>query len=395
MAAQVGVALVLTVGATLLGRSYLEVVSTDPGFQPEGMLLVGVTSPYSRDQKTQISNFHSRILEGLQVISGGAAGGVSSLPSQGAGTNGQYVVLNRADEARDWPQIDALGKLPGRAGYAEYRVASEGYFETLGIPLLRGRGFQSSDGPTSTHVAIVSRSLAEEKWPGEDPLGKLIQFGGMDGDLTPLTVIGLVGDVRDYGLDRDTRPTVYVYYRQRPAYADSMWFAVRIPPAGALAPVRDLVRRIDPNAPVEFLASEQLYAASVAQRRFNFAMLAVFGGAALALAVGGIYAAVTFDVAQRSREIGVRIALGATLWRVFALILGRSLVVAGLGIVVGLAVAFGASQVGRSLLYQVQPSDPLSYALAAAFLLATAACASLVPAFRAARTDPISTLRNE
>ena len=396
VAVQVGIAVVLAVGASLLGRSYLEVVNVDPGFRADGMLLVNVTSPYSRDERPQISAFHDRVLEGLRGISGGAAGGVSSLPFRGAGTNGQYVVLDRPDEARNWDEIEALSRLPGRAGYAEYRVATDGYFETLGIPLLSGRAFAVTDAPGATHVAVVSRSLAESKWPGEDPLGKLIQFGGMDGDLTPFTVVGLVGDIHDYGLDRDSVPTVYVYYRQRPAYADSMWFAMRLPAAERAIPAaREVVRRIDPDVPTQFLPSEQLYAESIAERRFNLMMLAVFGGAAFALALGGIYAAVAFSVAQRSHEIGIRIALGATLSRVVALVLGRALWIAALGIAVGVAVAFGVARVVGSLLYRIQPHDPLSYSVAAALLFTTAACAALIPALRAARIDPIVTLRDD
>jgi putative ABC transport system permease protein len=396
VATQVAIALVLTVGAVLLGRSYLEVTSVDPGFRSDGMLLVNVTSPYSRDQRAQIGEFHGRVLEGLQRISGGASGGVSGLPSQGSGTNGQYVVLERPDEARDWPAIEALSKLPGRAGYAEYRVASEGYFETLGIPLLRGRSFRSNDVSGSMHVAVVSRSLAEDRWPGQDPLGKVIQFGGMDGDLTPFTIVGVVGDVRDYGLDAEQRPTVYVYYRQRPAYADSMWFAMRVAaPESAIAGVRELVRGIDPDVPTEFLLSDGLYAESIAQRRFNLTMLAVFGGAALALALGGIYAAVAFGVARRAHEIGVRIAVGATLPRVVALVVGRSVGISALGVVAGAAVAFAAAQVFASLLYGIRPHDPVSYALAAAVLLTTAVGAALIPALRAARIDPIATLRDD
>ncbi len=397
VAAQIAVALVLVIGASLLGRSYVAVANVDPGFQPEGMLLVGVTSPYSREQGAQILGLQERVLETLRALPGVAsAGAVSGLPLRGAGTNGQFVVLDRPDQVHDFADLNTLSKQPGRAGYAEYRVASEQYFRTLGIPLLSGRTFASTDTPEAAHVALVSRSLADAQWPGETPLGKLIEFGGMDGDLTPFTVIGVVGDVRDYGLDRSVRPTVYAYYRQRPAFADSLWFALRMPAAASAIPAaREAIRRIDPNVPPQFLTSEQLFSGSIAQRRFNLVMLGVFGGAALVLALAGVYAAIAFGVAQRRHEIGIRIALGATLGRIVALVLGRSLWIAGLGVAAGLAMAFGAARVVSSLLYGVAPHDPLSYSIASALLLAAAACAALVPALRAARADPVETLHHD
>jgi predicted permease len=396
VATQVGIAVLLAVGVSLLGRSYLEVMNVDPGFRTDRMLLVNVTSPYSRDQRTEIRVFHERILDELKTLPGVvSAGGASSLPLRGSGTNGTYVELERIDEVRDFDGLTELFKRPERAGYAEYRVVTEDYFESFGIPLLRGRAFGPSDGPEAPHVAIVSRSLADSRWPNDEPIGKLINFGGMDGDLTPFTVVGVVGDIRDYGLDRETRPTFYAYYRQRPAYADSLWFAVRAPAAElAIAGAREAVRRVDPNVPTEFLISEQLYAESIAERRFNFVMLGVFGGAALVLALGGIYAALAFSVAQRSHEIGIRIALGAPVARVIGLVVRRSLAIAGLGIAVGLAVALGASRVAASLLFGIPPSDLISYAVAATLLLLAAVLAALVPALRASRVDPIVTLRD-
>jgi putative ABC transport system permease protein len=397
VAAQVGIAAVLAVGAALLGRSYAEVTDVDPGFRADGMLLMEVIAPYSRENRAAIREFHDRMLEGLRALPGTeTVGAVSSLPLRGAGTNGLYLTLNRPDEVRDFDAFAALAKQPGRTGFAEYRVANDDYFATLGIPLLRGRTFQASDTPDATHAAVVSRSLAEASWPGEDAIGKLIQFGGMDGDLTPFTVVGVVGDIRDYGLDRAARPTFYASYRQRPTYADSLWFALRAPNAqGLTAAAREIVRGISPDAPPTFLTSEQLYAESIAQRRFNLVMLGTFGGAALLLALTGVYGAIAFGVAQRRHEIGLRIALGATVGRVIASVLRHSLAVAALGVAAGLVVAFAGARVVSSLLYGVAPHDPLSYAIATALLLAAAGGAALIPALRAARIDAVETLRDD
>ncbi|HEX5046609.1 MAG TPA: ADOP family duplicated permease [Gammaproteobacteria bacterium] len=398
VATQVGIALVLAVGASLLGRSYAAVTNVDPGFRPGGMVLMEAISPYARENYDEIRAFQDRVLEGLRALPGvESVGGVSGLPLQGGGTNGTFVKLVRPDEVRTGDEWLTLAKQPDRSGYAEYRVASAGYFQTLGIPLLRGRTFESTDTPEAAQVAVVSRSFAEAAWPGEDPLGKLLNYGNMDSNFeAPFTVVGVVGDVHDYGLDRAVRPTFYASYRQRPRFADSLWFAIRTSnTAATIAAAREVVRSVDADSPPTFQTSERLYAASIAQRRFNLVMLAVFGGAALLLALTGVYGAIAFSVAQRRHEIGVRIALGATVGRVIAGVLRGSLAIAAIGVGAGLAVALAGARVVSSLLYGVAPHDPASYVLASALLFAAAGAAALVPALRAARIDPNVTLRDD
>ncbi|HZF31732.1 MAG TPA: ABC transporter permease [Gammaproteobacteria bacterium] len=397
VATQVGIAVVLAVGAALLGRSYAAVTNVDPGFRPDGMVLMEAISPYARENGAEIRAFQDRVLEGLRALPGvQTVGAVSGLPLQGGGTDGSYLKLDRPDEVRDMDAWATLAKQPERTGYADYRVASDDYFATLGIPLLRGRTFQSTDTPEAGHVAVVSRSFAEASWPGEDPLGKLIQYGNMDLDLRPFTVVGVVSDVHEYGLDRPVRPMFYASYRQRPRFADSLWFAIRAQNAEAtVAAARAVLRGIDADVPPTFLRSEQLYADSIAQRRFNLVMLGVFGGAALLLALTGVYGAIAFGVVQRRHEIGVRIALGATAARVVAIVLRASLSVAAAGVAGGLVVAFAGARVASSLLFGVAPHDPLSYTIAGGALLAAAGGAALMPALRAARIDPIATLHGD
>jgi predicted permease len=347
---------------------------------------------------TPLARFHEDLIERLRALPGvELVGGVTFPPLAGDPTsNGVLLTLNRPDEITTFEEYFELAKDPARVAFAEFKVASDDYFAALDIPLLRGRLFERGDGPGTEHVAVLSRSLAELKWPGADPIGKLLQFGGMDGDLTPFRVVGVVGDVHEFGVDVPARPTFYGYYRQRPRVLASFWTVIRAPNAESLVPeARRIVQSMNPDLAPQFRTAEGLFSRSVAQRRFNLTLLGVFGGSALLLALAGIYGAISFHVAQRTQEIGVRMALGALGRNVVALIVRRSVLVAGVGIVAGLVVALGASRLVGSLLYGVSAQDPLAYAGAAVALLAAAAAASWLPARRAARVDPITALRSE
>jgi predicted permease len=401
VAAQTAMAVVLLIGAVLLARSYLRLADVDPGFRSDNVLLMNIALPipaHSSDTP-RIGRFHQELLERVRGLPGvTTAGGITAAPLTGGAGNGLFLELRRPDEVKTFDDFTALWKGdPTRTGYAEYRVASEGYFDALGIPLLRGRLFEAGDGPAAEHVAVVSRSLAERKWPGEDPLGKLVQFGNMDGDLTPFRIVGVVGDVRDFGLDAEPRPTFYGYYLQRTgAIAWSFWIAIRAPSAENLIPVaREIVRSLDPDLVPAFRTVAQLESTSIAPRRFNFVMVGVFGATALLLALAGIYGAVAFNVAQRTREIGVRVALGAQTGSVVGLVLRTSLLWVAIGLATGIAVALGAARAVGSLLYGISPHDPLAYVAAAFALLIASVLAAWVPALRAARVDPVVALRNE
>lgn len=277
----------------------------------------------------------------------------------------------------------------------EYRLASEDYFDAVGIPLLRGRAFERGDGPDAQRVAVVSRSLAERLWPGEDALGKLVQFD-MGGDLRPSTVVGIVGDIHDYSLEREPRPTFYAPYRQRAWSLTIFEIVMRTKDAVRVVPAaRDLVQRMNPEIVPQFSTSEQAYAAQLAPRRLNLALIGVFGGTALLLALAGIYGSIAFHVARRTHEIGVRMALGARPGRVVSMVVRRSLLLAGIGVAAGSAIALAASRLASSLLYGITPHDPISYAAAAVVLLVAAVTAGSIPALRAARVDPVTALRSE
>jgi predicted permease len=401
VAAQTAMAVVLLIGAVLLARSYAQLAAVDPGFRGDDVLLMNVALPTpGKDADTSwIGRLHETLIERVGALPGvAAAGGITAAPLTGGAGNGAFLDLRHPDEIKTFDDFNVLWKAnPDRVGYAEYRVASEGYFAALGIPLLRGRLFERGDGPGAEHVAVISRSLAEQKWPGEDPLGKLVQFGNMDGDLTPFRIVGVVGDIRDFGLDAEPRATLYGYYAQRTrAIAWGFWIAIRAPSAERLIPAaREILHGVDPDLVPEFRTVAQLESASVAPRRFNLVMVGVFGATALLLALAGIYGAVAFNVAQRTREIGVRVALGARTSSVVGLVLRSALFWVAVGLATGVVLALGAARAVASLLYGISPHDPLAYAAAAAVLLIASFLAAWLPALRAARVDPMVALRSE
>ena len=397
--AQVALALLLVVGATLLGRSFVALTNVDPGFRTEGFVFMDVSPPWHED-RTELEPlvpFYDQLIDRLRSLPGvDAVAGVSLHPGAGGGWDGTPVRQNTPDEIQSFEDLAAVSADPERSARGtEYRLASEDYFAAVGIPLLRGRVFERADGPDAQRVAVVSRSLAERLWPGQDPLGKLVQFD-MGGDLKPSTVVGIVGDVRDYGLEQEPRPTFYAPYRQRPWSLTVFEIVIRTTDAARVVPTaREIVQRMNPDIVPQFSTSEQAYAARLAPRRLNLVLIGVFGGTALLLALAGIYGSMAFQVARRTHEIGVRMALGAKPARVISMVVRRSLLLAGFGVAVGLAIALGASRLVSSLLYGIAPHDPLSYAAGAAVLLLAAVAAGLLPAMRAARVDPVTALRSE
>jgi len=396
---QVALTLLLIVGAALLGRSFFALTRVDPGFRTEGFVFMDVSAPWAED-RTKLEPFvpfYDQLIEDLRALPGvDAIAGISLHPGSGGGWDGTPVTQNNPDEITSFDELGAVMSDPARSARGtEYRLASEDYFDAVGIPLLRGRVFESGDGPDAQRVAVVSRSLAERLWPGEDPLGKLVQFD-MGGDLRPSTVVGIVGDIRDYSLEREPRPTFYAPYRQRAWSLTIFEIVMRTKDAARIVPAaRDLVQRMNPEIVPQFSTSEQAYAAQLAPRRLNLALIAVFGGTALLLALAGIYGSIAFHVARRTHEIGVRMALGARPGRVVSMLVRRSLLLAGIGVAAGSAIALGLARLASSLLYGITPHDPISYAVAAAVLLVAAVMAGSIPALRAARVDPVTALRSE
>ncbi len=291
--------------------------------------------------------------------------------------------------------FEELFREQAHTGDADYVVASPGYFTTLGIPLVRGRLFDERDTLGAPHAALISESLAREKWPKGDAIGRSIEFGNMDGDPRLLTVIGVVGDLRDHTLESRPQPTIYVNYRQRPQAAHQLTVVMRAPenPAAAISAARQIAHDIDPDLSPRFSTLSTVYSSSLGTRRFSLVLVGIFSWVALLLAAAGIYGVTSYGVAQRTREIGVRMALGASAKEVLRMILSQGLVTAGAGVIVGIAGALILTRWMQSLLFEVSPNDPMTFMFVAVLLLFFVLVSCWFPARRATRVDPLIALR--
>jgi putative ABC transport system permease protein len=401
--AQVALTLMLLVGAGLLGRSFQQLLSVDPGFRAESVVAMTVLLPQPEEPAAMrsLAQFYHRLFERLEAMPGvTSVGGTSALPMSGNGANGTFMEM-RSGQAPATTQelIRQMDALPPseRARDADYRAASAGYFTAMGIPLIRGRLFQEGDGPDSPHVAVVSQSLAKRYWPNEDPIGKQIEYGNMDGDLRLLTVIGIVGDVRDNGLDRDPRPTVYTHYSQRPAATAEFSIVVRAQGDAAVltSAMRREARALNPEMPTKFETIEEIVSASFDNRRFSMVMLGVFAGSALILAMVGLYGVMAYITSQRTHEIGIRMALGAQRFDMLNMIFRQSFTLVLTGVAVGILASLGLTRLLATMLYGVQATDVVTYTGVVGLLVVAAVFASYIPARRAMKVDPMVALRYE
>jgi putative ABC transport system permease protein len=397
--AQVALTLVLLTGAGLMGRSLLGLLSVDPGFRTENRVVMYLSHTYPADEgaRARLTGFHEQLGERLRAIPGvEQVGGINSFPLSGNQSNGTFLIMQPNEELQSLSDFERLSRDKQRTGYADYRIADDGYFGAMNIPLVRGRLFNSTDAPEGRHVAVISESLARQRWPNEDPLGKLIQFGNMDGNLKVFTIVGIVGDVREYGLDATPRPTFYGYYRQRPFSAFSVVIhGSGLEEAALISAARNVLRQLDPNLPPRFRTVGEVVSSSIADRRFNLLLLGAFALTALLLAVMGIYGVTAYSVTQRTQEIGVRMALGAQPGNIFSMIMLEGLVLAAIGVALGLGGALALTRLIGSMLYGVKPHDPVTFSIAAALLTLMALLACYFPARRATKVDPMIALRNE
>jgi predicted permease len=412
--AQVAVTLVLLAGAALLGRSLLRVLSVNPGFRTENIVTMELEVPGSLPTSAasieesikdiRPATFMSYLFDRLRSIPGvEEVGGVSNLPLGEAGDcpDGKFLLLDRPPELdptrpEDQARFEHLWvTAPG--GSADYCVASEGYFKALAIPLLSGRSFDERDGPDAPHVAVVSQSMARATWPKQDPLGRTIEFGNMDGDMRLLTVVGVVADAHYRSLEKPPEPTVYVNYRQRLRGGRDFNVVMRAatPPSSLVANVRRVVQDLAPEVAPRFQTFQDVFSASLATRRFNLTLVGVFAATALLLAVAGIYGVMAYSVARRTHEIGVRMALGASAPAVLRLVLSQGLLTTVVGVTIGIAGSFVLTRAMQSLLFGVSASDPLTLAGVALLLGSAAFLACYIPARRATKVDPMVALRYE
>jgi putative ABC transport system permease protein len=389
---QVAVSLVLLAGAGLLLKSLKRLQAVDPGYRTEGLLTLRVSLPRARyGTREALAAYHDRLAPRLRAIPGVAAAAAASV----APLTPWRATINLTVEGRPAPP-------PENVPLANYRAVDEQYFAAMQVPLLRGRPFADTDAAGAAPVAVVNRTLADRYWPDGDALGARLRIDD-DQRGRVVEVVGVAGDVKHYGLDDPPSLDVYVPYVQAPQSV-AVWLAnstswvlrARVEPRSLAAAVKREVQAVDAEVAASAARSmEDALADTVAPRRFNVLLLEAFALAALLLAAGGIYGVTAFLAAQRTREIGVRIALGARPREILSLVLGQGLAPVAGGLAAGLALSMGLSRLVEGLLFGVAARDPATFALAPALLAAAAAAASAVPALRAARLDPVRALRLE
>jgi predicted permease len=396
--------LTLLTGAGLLGRSLLQVLSVDPGFRIDHVVGMDLQLPESAEAgpqavaalRAQRSQFVSGLIARLHSIPGMKhVAAVNAVPMDGGLPDGMFLLVSPRENPTNFEEYGRLAEQAERRGTADFCAASPEYFQALGIPLRRGRLFDERDGFDAPHVAIVSESLARVRWPGQDPIGQTVQFGNMDGDLHLLTIVGVVGDTHEYGPEEPARPTLYVNILQRPRSNFSVVMHTGSEPRHVIAAARAIVHAEAPDVPPRFRTFTEIYSASLGSRRFNLTLVAVFALTALLLAVAGVYGVVSYAVAQRTQEIGVRMALGARSADVTAMVLRQGLRTTLAGIALGVMGSFAAAHTIQSLLFGVLPTDPLTFVAMAALLVTVAGLACYFPARRAAKVDPLAALRCE
>jgi len=378
---EIALAVMLLAGAALLVRSFERLRAVDPGFRPEGAVVL----PLSHAEKGA-EQFHAEVARRVSAIPGvRAAGATLNLPMGGSITAGDISFEGRP--FRDGESI------------AETQFVSGDYFRAMGIPLRRGRYLTAEDTAQSARVGVVNEAFARKFFPGEDPLGKRFCYGVPEsGTPTWVEIVGVVGDVRQAELARAPEPEVYYPLLQAPARAVDMTLVVRsdLPMGSLLSALRSEIASLDPDQPVTGLQTlESAVASTLQQRRLSTWLLSLFSAGALLLALLGIYATLAYSVAQRTREIGVRMALGAQAFGVVGLVIRQGMRLAGLGVVLGVGFALLLGRVIAGLLYGIPPHDPVTFAAVVALLLGAALLACFIPARRASRVDPLIALKTE
>jgi len=383
---EVALALVLLISAGLLLKSFLRLQNVNPGFSPDNVLTVEIGLPEQKyaDDK-QIADFYRQVIARARSLPGvEAVGAISHLPLTGAEEIDGFSVEGRPETDATWTQA------------ADFRVTTPDYFRAMQIPLMRGRYFDERDRADAPPVMIIDETFAERFFPGEDPLGKRIDEDGSRRAHSFFTVVGVVGSVKHSGLNSQTRPMMYVNYEQSAWETLTMTVRAAGDPTNLSAAVRREVSAVDKDQPVTKISTmAETFARAVAPQRFNMLLIGIFAAVAMILAMVGIYGVIAYSVSQRAREMGIRIALGATRRDILKLIVGQAMLMALVGVGVGLAGALVLTRLMSSLLYEVSATDPLIFIAISLLLAVVALLASYIPARRATKVDPMIALRYE
>ena len=378
--------MVLLIGAGLLIRSFARLQDVPPGFDPRDVLTFDLTMTGRKynDKQTTL-NTYRQLWERMEHLPGAnAAGGVTSLP---------------LSQAFAWTPITVEGRtpLPGEKFLnADERLVGGHYFEAMGIPLRRGRFFTDQDDPTKPVVVIVDECMADQLWPGQDPIGRRIHIVELQSKDPWQTVVGVVGRVKQDSLESNPRIAFYLPHTQFPARAMTIALRGSTDLSATVTAVKNVLRNLDPDLPMYYVRTMgQRVDESLSRRRFSMLLLGVFASIALVLATIGIYGVMAYLVNQGTREIGIRMALGASQRNIVNLVVRQGMALALSGVIIGLAAAFLFTRLIRSLLFGVEATDPITFGAISLLLFLIALLASYIPAQRATRIDPAASLRCE
>ena len=384
--AEVALAVTLVIGSGLLLRSLWELQNVDPGFDTARVAKAQYQLPdtrYPRDFSRwpdipEIADFHVRFLESVRSIPGIEAAALAGGHPLDPGFTNSFQIVGREAESADFPEIRT-------------RFLTPGYLETLGVELLAGRDIRPGDDVRSTPVVLINRTAAERYFPGGTALGQEVSFWG-----TARQIVGIIGDEKFKGIDAPTDPAVYAPLRQNPQQAATLLFRADGDPMALVPEIRARLHRVDPQ--IALYGAEPLVATvaeSISRPRFLATLLALFAGLAIFLALVGVHGVLSYTVARRAPEVGIRMALGASRWTVMRSVVGEGLGLAAVGVALGVAAAWAGSRTLSSLVFGVTTTDPVTFLVVPTLVLAVALLASLAPALRASRADPIRSLRAE
>jgi predicted permease len=382
---EVAVALLLLVGAGLMTKSFLRLQQVDPGFDATNVVSMNIALPTSKYRQQQVNNFYDQLIERVRNLPGvKSVGGINPLPLSGTNISNSVIV--------EGAPVVALTDRPS----VGVRVVTPGYFQTMSIPLLKGRSLTEQDRDNTPSVILVNEALANRFWPNQDAVGKRISFEAEPGKQSWLEIVGIVGNVKHKALAIDVMPEVYVAYKQDPENFMSLVVRTDSDPVSMIPAIRNQVLSIDKDQPVsDIMTMEQRLAQSVASSRFVMLLLGSFSVLALGLAAVGIYGVMAYLVTQRTQEIGVRMALGAQKRDVLKLVVAKGMALAIIGTAIGLVASLALTRLMRSLLFEVAPTDWLTFVISSTVLLAVALLACYIPARRATKVDPLVALRYE